>query len=88
MATITFKINERSKAGKTFMQMKETFFTSAKGIKVIENDKDKESKTIKKTAKRDAFLNDLKIIGKDCRDIKNSTSKKEYQSMQSFLDGI
>jgi hypothetical protein len=88
MTTITFKINERSKAGKTFIQMKDTFFASAKGIEVIENGLDKTSKTIKKLAKRDAFLNDLKIIGKDCRDIKNGTSKKEYQSMQSFLDGI
>jgi hypothetical protein len=37
MTTTTFKINEKSKAGKTFMQMKETFFAKAKGIEIIEN---------------------------------------------------
>lgn len=84
MTTITFKINEKSKAGKTFMQMKETFFANAKGIESIEN-------SIKKTnkiTKKEAFINDLKMIGKDCQDIKNGTSNKKFQSIQTFLDGI
>jgi hypothetical protein len=36
MTTITLKINERTKAGKAFIVMAETFFKDAKGIEIIE----------------------------------------------------
>lgn len=36
MTTITIKINERTKAGKAFIAMAETFFKDAKGIEIIE----------------------------------------------------
>lgn len=45
MTTITIKINERTKAGKTFMAMSESFFKGVEGIEIIETD----SKKIKKT---------------------------------------
>jgi len=45
MTTITIKINERTKAGKAFMAMSETFFKNAEGIEIIETD----SKKLKKT---------------------------------------
>ena len=42
MTTFTIKINERTKAGKAFRAMTETFFKEAKGIEIIENKKEKE----------------------------------------------
>lgn len=45
MTTITIKINERTKAGKAFIAMSESFFKNADGIEIIETD----SKKIKKT---------------------------------------
>lgn len=45
MTTITIKINERTKAGKAFMAMSESFFKGVEGIEIIETD----SKKIKKT---------------------------------------
>lgn len=42
MTTFTIKINERTKAGKAFRAMTETFFKDAKGIEIIENKEGKE----------------------------------------------
>ena len=42
MTTFTIKINERTKAGKAFRAMTETFFKDAKGIEIIENKAEKE----------------------------------------------
>jgi hypothetical protein len=36
MTTLTVKINKRSKAGKTFMAMSETFFKDVKGVQIFE----------------------------------------------------
>jgi antitoxin component of RelBE/YafQ-DinJ toxin-antitoxin module len=36
MTTMTFKINERTKAGKAFLTMKDTFFTDAVGVEIVE----------------------------------------------------
>jgi hypothetical protein len=41
MTTITLKINERTKAGKAFMAMSETFFQNVEGIEIIETDSKK-----------------------------------------------
>lgn len=37
MTTFTIKINEKTKAGKAFRAMTETFLKNAKGIEIIEN---------------------------------------------------
>lgn len=42
MTTFTKKINERSKAGKAFRAMTETFLKDAKGIEIVENIVEKE----------------------------------------------
>ena len=42
MTTFTIKINERTKAGKAFRAMTETFFKDAKGIEIVENKEEKE----------------------------------------------
>jgi len=40
MATITLKINERTKAGKAFMALVELFSSENKGIEIIEKSAD------------------------------------------------
>jgi len=42
MTTFTIKINERTKAGKAFRAMTETFFKDAKGIEIVEKKDEKE----------------------------------------------
>ena len=42
MTTFTIKINERTKAGKAFRAMTETFLKDAKGIEIVENAIEKE----------------------------------------------
>lgn len=37
MTTITLKINERSKAGKAFLAMTESFLKNVEGIEIVEN---------------------------------------------------
>jgi len=43
MTTITLKIDKRTKAGKAFMAMSETFFQNVEGIKIVENNSQKKS---------------------------------------------
>lgn len=38
MTTITLKIDKRTKAGKAFMAMSESFFQNVEGIEIVEND--------------------------------------------------
>ncbi len=44
MTTLTIKINERTKAGKAFMAMSESFFKGVEGIEIIELDTTKSTK--------------------------------------------
>ena len=44
MTTLTIKINERTKAGKAFMAMSESFFKGVNGIEIIELDDKKSTK--------------------------------------------
>lgn len=45
MTTLTVKINKRSKAGKAFMTMSNTFFRDVKGVEIIENEIDEKEKS-------------------------------------------
>jgi hypothetical protein len=63
MTTFTIKINERTKAGKAFRAMTETFFKDVKGIEILETSTQKEDeiynpefvKMIKDAEKRGNF---------------------------------
>ena len=44
MTTLTIKINERTKAGKAFMAMSESFFKDVNGIEIIKLEDDKNQK--------------------------------------------
>lgn len=43
MTTITLKIDKRTKAGKAFIAMSETFFQNVEGIEIVENNSQKTS---------------------------------------------
>ncbi len=43
MTTFTIKVNKKTKAGKAFMTMTDTFFKDAVGVEIVENP-EKESK--------------------------------------------
>ena len=63
MTTFTIKINERTKAGKAFRAMTETFLKNAKGIEIIENATEKEDEIynpefVKMILERCASIND------------------------------
>jgi hypothetical protein len=45
MTTLTIKINERTKAGKAFMAMSESFLKGVNGIEIVEYDKDQTKKS-------------------------------------------
>lgn len=77
MTTITLKINERTKAGKAFLAMAETFLKDVNGIEIIETASDELSSSQKK------WINGLKKVSKD---LKSGTFKG--QSAQSFLDEL
>lgn len=65
MTTITFKINERTKAGKAFMQMKDTFFANAVGIEIEQNKPIKENQEL--TPKQQKWVNRLKKVAADVK---------------------
>ena len=44
MTTLTIKINERTKAGKAFIAMSESFFKDVNGIEIIKLDDEKNQK--------------------------------------------
>lgn len=77
MTTITLKINERTKAGKAFMAMAETFFKDAKGIEIIENPANE------LTASQKKWINGLKKVSKNLK-----AGNFKGQSAQSFLDEL
>lgn len=67
MTTMTIKINERTKAGKAFMAMSESFFKGVNGIEIIELDTKKPNK--KKETYNPEFVK--KVL--DAAKSKNST---------------
>ena len=70
MTTITLKINERTKAGKAFLAMSETFFKNVEGIEIVETN----SKKLKKEESpyKPEFV---KMILERDADIKSGKSK-------------
>lgn len=58
MTTITIKINERSKKGKTFLEFAKTFLADSKDVEIIESDNKKAKK--EKSIYSDAFIAKMK----------------------------
>jgi hypothetical protein len=60
MTTFTVKINKKTKAGKAFLVMAETFFKDAKGIEITENESKEESPYDPEFVKKvlDSYKND------------------------------
>ena len=70
MTTLTIKIDRRTKAGKAFLAMSESFFKGVEGIEIVENDS-------KKTPKEESPYNPefVKMILERDADIKSGKSK-------------
>ncbi|WP_299016393.1 hypothetical protein [uncultured Polaribacter sp.] len=62
MKTITININERTKAGKVFLAMLDTFLSGKKGVEIVEIEKSKEEiiEELSKSAKRNITKKYLK----------------------------
>ena len=70
MTTITLKIDKRTKAGKAFMAMSESFFQNVEGIEIVENH------SRKKTNEDDLYNPEfVKMILDRDADIKSGKSK-------------
>ena len=74
MTTLTIKINERTKAGKAFMAMSETFFKGVKGIEIVEQTSKKVEKPVKKAVVKKSVN---KIIKKPVKKITKGAIKKK-----------
>ena len=57
MTTLTIKINKKTKAGKAFLAMSETFLNGVEGIEIVEN-----NSTNKKTAKESPYPYDPEFV--------------------------
>jgi hypothetical protein len=77
MTTITLKINERTKAGKAFLEMTNVLVNDSKGIEIVTNEL---------TAKQKTWINGLKKSIKQAEEI--AAGKREGQTLQSFLDEL
>jgi hypothetical protein len=77
MTTITLKINERTKAGKAFLEMTNVLVNDSKGIEIVSNEL---------TAKQKTWINSLKKSIKQAEEI--AAGKREGQTLQSFLDEL
>jgi hypothetical protein len=74
MKTITLKINERTKAGKAFLEMTNVLINDSKGIELVQNSLNTKEKSL---------VNRLKKIKKE---VDQGTFKG--QSVKSFLDEL
>ena len=73
MTTFTIKINERTKAGKAFRAMTETFLKNAKGIEIVEN----------KDVKEDEIYNPefVKMILERSQSINDPEKRKKWKEI-------
>jgi hypothetical protein len=46
MTTLTIKVNKKTKAGKAFMTMTETFFKDVVGVEIVEKSQENSNKKI------------------------------------------
>ncbi len=74
MTIITLKINEKSKAGKAFLEMTTVLIKDSKGIELVQDDLTPEQHTL---------INRLKKVKKE---VNNGTFKG--QSVKSFLNEL
>jgi hypothetical protein len=76
MTTLILKINERTKAGKAFIAMSETFLSGVDGIEIVENKKAKPEK---------AYNPEFVKMILDASKIKNRTKVNSKNLWQSIL---
>lgn len=79
MTILTIKINKRTKAGKAFLAMSESFFKGVNGIEIIEQD----SKKVKKEDKNPYNPEFVEMVLKSAKS-KNRTVVKSENLWQSI----
>lgn len=79
MTTITLKINERTKAGKAFLEMANVMIKESKSIEIVSN-------TSTRSLAEEKYLNSLKKASLEMKEL--SSERKNGKTLNDFFDAI
>jgi len=79
MTTITLKINERTKAGKAFLEMANVMIKESKSIEIVSN-------TFTRSLAEEKYLNSLKKASLEMKEL--SSGRKNGKTLNDFFDAI
>jgi len=79
MTTITLKINERTKAGKAFLEMANVMIKESKSIEIVSN-------TSTRSLAEEKYLNSLKKASLEMKEL--SSGRKNGKTLNDFFDAI
>ena len=79
MTTITLKINERTKAGKAFLEMANVMIKESKSIEIVSN-------TSTRSLAEEKYLNSLKKASLEMKEL--SSGRKNGKTLNDFFDEI
>lgn len=79
MTTITLKINERTKAGKAFLEMANVMIKESKSIEIVSN-------TSTRSLAEEKYLNSLKKASLEMKEL--SSGRKNGKTLNNFFDEI
>lgn len=79
MTTLTLKINERTKAGKAFLEMANVMIKESKSIEIVSN-------TSTRSLAEEKYLNSLKKASLEMKEL--SSGRKNGKTLNNFFDEI
>jgi len=79
MTTLTLKINERTKAGKAFLEMAKVMIKESKSIEIVSN-------TFTRSLAEEKYLNSLKKASLEMKEL--SSGRKNGKTLNDFFDAI
>jgi len=79
MTTLTLKINERTKAGKAFLEMANVMIKESKSIEIVSN-------TSTRSLAEEKYLNSLKKASLEMKEL--SSGRKNGKTLNDFFDEI
>ena len=86
MTIITLKINERTKAGKAFLEMANVLIKDGKGIEIVENGLGKPAILSNLSLAEKKYLNRLKKASIDMKEL--SSGRKQGKTLNEFFNEI